>query len=106
MCINSSLRKLASRSVRQCFKRTATQLDLDENAFAIYTVLRNAIGDVTPEQARSVDQVFAQFPDYQWDDHQQSQLRMTLYSTLRPTVNVNELVETTNKLLQLKRVKI
>ena len=71
---------------------------------AFYTVLREVVEDVTSEQARAVDQVFVAFPDYQWDDHQQSQLRMMLYKTLRPTVSAKVLIETTNKLLRLERV--
>ena len=77
---------------------------MDANTFAVYTVLRNAIEDVNPEQARAVDQVFADFPDYRWDNHQQNQVRMTLYKTLRPTVGAKDLIETTNKLLRLERV--
>ena len=84
--------------------RESEQLDMDQNTFAVYTVLRNVIEDINPEQARAVDRVFAEFPDYQWNDHQQSQLRMTLYKTLRPTVGAKELIETTNKLLRLERV--
>ena len=80
------------------------QLDLDENAFAVYTVLRRAIGDVTSEQARSVDHVFSQFPDYRWNEDQERGLRTTLYRTLRPTVGMENLIETTNKLLELKRI--
>ena len=84
--------------------RESEQLNMDENTFAVYKVLKNAIEDVNPEQARAVDQVFTQFPDYRWDDHQQNQLRMTLYNTLRPTVGMENLIETTNKLLRLERV--
>ena len=84
--------------------RESQRLDMDENTFAVYTVLRNVIEDVNPEQARAVDQVFAQFPDYRWDDHQQSQLRTMLYRTLKPTVGMENLIETTNKLLRLERV--
>ena len=57
-----------------------------------------------PEQARAVNQVFAQFPDYRWDDHQQSQLRGTLYKTLELSVNIKTKIEITNKLLRLERV--
>lgn len=84
--------------------RESEQLGMDENTFAVHTVLRNVIEDINPEQARDVDQVFVQFPNYQWSTHQQSQLRMTLYKTLRPTVGAKELIETTNKLLRLERV--
>ena len=95
-------RKLAEEYARAT--RESDRLDLDDNTFAVYTVLKNVIEDVTSEQARAVDQVFAQFPDYRWNDHQQSQLRMMLYRTLRPTVGMENLIETTNKLLRLERV--
>ena len=84
--------------------REQAQMDLDKNTYAVYTVLRNVIDDVNPEQARAVDQVFAQFPDYRWDDHQQSQLRGTLYKTLELSVDVKTKIEITNKLLRLERV--
>ena len=84
--------------------RESERLDMDENTFAVYTVLRNAIADVTPEQAQAVNQVFEQFCDYQWNEDQKRELRMTLYSTLSPTVDPKELVNTTNKLLKLERV--
>ena len=107
-------RQMATQDVLAEFRRLAAeyataareseQLGMDENTFAVYTVLKNAVEDVNPDQARAVDQVFAQFPDYQWDDHQQNLLRMTLYNTLRPTVGMEKLIETTNKLLRLERV--
>ena len=107
-------RQMATQDVLAEFRRLAEEyahaareserLGMDENTFAVYTVLRNAIEDVNPEQARAVDQVFAEFPDYRWDDHQQSQLRMMLYRTLRPTVGMENLIETTNQLLRLERV--
>ena len=107
-------RQLATQDILAEFRRLAEecslaareseQLGMDANTFAVYTVLRNAIEDVNPEQARAVDQVFAEFPDYRWDNHQQNQLRMTLYKTLRPTVGAKDLIETTNKLLRLERV--
>ena len=98
----AEFRKLAEEYARAA--RESDRLDLDDNTFAVYTVLKNVIEDLNPEQARAVDQVFTQFPDYQWDDHQQSQLRMMLYRTLRPTVGMENLIETTNKLLKLERV--
>ena len=98
----AEFRKLAEEYARAA--RESDHLGLDDNTFAVYTVLKNVIEDVNPEQARAVDQVFAQFPDYRWDDHQQSQLRMTLYRTLRLTVGMENLIETVNKLLRLERV--
>ena len=84
--------------------REQDQMDLDNNTYAVYTILRNVIGDVNPEQARAVDQIFEQFPDYRWDNQQGSQLRIMLYRTLEPTVGIKNIVETANKLLRLKRV--
>ena len=94
------------RSAEECARaaREQVQMDLDNNTYAVYTVLRNVIDDVNPEQARAVDQVFAQFPDYRWDDHQQSQLRGTLYKTLELSVDIKTKIEITNKLLRLERV--
>ena len=84
--------------------REQDRMGLDDNSFAVYTVLKNVIEDVNPEQARAVDQVFVQFPDYRWNDQEEKELRAMLYKTLRPTVSAKELIETTNKLLRLERV--
>ena len=84
--------------------REQNQMDLDNNAYAVYTILRNVIENVNPEQARAVDQIFEQFPDYRWDNQQGSQLRIMLYRTLEPTVGRQNIIETANKLLRLKRV--
>jgi len=84
--------------------REQDQMDMDQNTYAVYTVLKNVIEDVNPEQARAVDQVFAQFPDYRWDNQQGSQLRIMLYRTLEPTVGRKNIIETANKLLRLERV--
>ena len=84
--------------------REQNQTELGDNAFAIYTVLRNVRDDVTPEQAQAVNQIFEKYPDHQWDEHQAKELRSMLYKTLSPTVGTKDLIETTNKLLKLKRV--
>ena len=84
--------------------REQAQMDFNKNTYAVYMVLRNVIDDVNPEQARAVDQVFMQFPDYRWDDRQEKELRSTLYKTLRPTIDIKNLFETTDKLLRLERV--
>ena len=98
----AEFRKLVEEYARAA--RESDHLDLDDNTFAVYTVLKEVIADVNPEQARAVDQVFTQFPDYRWNEHQEKELRMTLYRTLRPTVGMENLIETTNKLLKLERV--
>ncbi len=85
-------------------EREQHQMELDDNSFAVYTVMSDAMETVTPEQARSVNRVFEQFPDYQWDEHQQQELRRTLYSTLAPSVDIQTKIEITNKLLTLQRL--
>ena len=85
-------------------EREQHQMELDDNSFAVYTVMSDAMETVTPEQAQSVNQVFEQFPDYQWDEHQQQELRRTLYSTLAPSVDIHTKIEITNKLLTLQRL--
>ncbi len=89
----------ASRAARE-----QNQMDMDQNTYAVYTILRDAIETVNPEQARAVNQVFAQFPDYQWDDHQRNELRGTLYKTLELSVDIKTKIEITNQLLRLERV--
>ena len=84
--------------------RAQEQMGLDDNSFAVYTVLRNTIGDVTPEQARAVNQLFERLPDYQWNEDQERALRTTLYQTLEPSVDIRTKIEITNKLLKLDRV--
>ncbi len=98
----TEFRRLAEETSRAA--REQNQMGMDQNTYAVYTVLRNAIEDVNPEQARAVDQVFTQFPDYRWDDHQQGQLRATLYKTLELSVDIGTKIEITNKLLRLERV--
>ena len=98
----TEFRRLAEETSRAA--REQNQMGMDQNTYAVYTVLRNAIEDVNPEQARAVDQVFTQFPDYRWDDHQQGQLRATLYKTLELSVDIGTKIEITTKLLKLERV--
>lgn len=85
--------------------RESEQLRMDKNTYAVYTVLKNFIADINPEQARAVDQVFAKFPDYRWNQEQQRVLRAMLYNTLQPSVDdEGAMVQITNKLLALERV--
>ena len=59
--------------------RERAQMNLDENAYAVYTVLKGFSEDITPERVRALNSVFDQFPDYQWNEHQSSQLRRMFY---------------------------
>ena len=84
--------------------RERAQMNLDENAYAVYTVLKEFEEDITPERVRALNRVFDQFPDYQWNEHQSSQLRRMFYVTLRSIVGVENLIEATNILLKLERI--
>ena len=55
-------------------------------------------------QAREIDALFRQFPDYQWNGQQANALRSRLYVALRPIVGPKKLIEVTNTLLKLQRV--
>ena len=52
--------------------RERAQMNLDENAYAVYKVLKGFAEDITPERVRALNRVFDQFPDYQWDTHQRA----------------------------------
>ena len=80
------------------------RLNLDENAYAIYKVLEGYAEDITPEQARALNSVFDQFPDYQWNEHQNIRLRRMFYLILRFIVGTDNLVDTTTALLDLQRI--
>ena len=84
--------------------RERAQMDLDENAYAVYKVLEGYAETIRSEQARDLNRVFDQFSDYQWDIHQNSQLRRMFYLTLRPIVGAENLIEATNALLKLERI--
>ena len=84
--------------------RERAQMNLDENAYAVYTVLKGFSEDITSERVRALNSVFDQFPDYQWNEHQSSQLRRMFYVTLRPIVGAENLIEATNTLLKLERI--
>ena len=84
--------------------RERAQMNLDENAYAVYTVLKEFEQDITPERVRALNRVFDQFRDYQWDVQQNGQLRTMFYITLRPIVGAKNMIEATNALLNLERV--
>ena len=93
------------RFAEECNQATieTARLNLDDNAYAIYKVLQEATRAVTPEEARSVNEVFDQFPDYEWNFHQTLRLRTQLYKRLRLIVHEKDLIEIANKLMTAKR---
>ncbi len=91
--------------VEECERASSEQarMNLDENAYAVYTVLKGFAEEITPEQTREVDSVFDQFPDYQWNEQQDRELRIKLYRTLRPILNQGVMAPT-NALLEIQRI--
>lgn len=93
--------KLAQEYVQADAERK--RLGLDPNSFAIYTALRPLNADVTVAEATLVNAAFLRYPDYQWSEQQQAQLRTELYKLLRPLVGA-KFIDATNILLKLQRV--
>ena len=94
--------ELIEKYERETLERA--QLNLDENAYAIYKVVERYANDISPGQARNLSNIFDQYPDYQWNEQQASQLRRRFYIALKPIVGSSNLVDTTNALLDLQRV--
>ena len=91
--------------VEECERASSeqTRMNLDDNAYAVYTVLKEFAEKIRPEQVREVDSVFDQFPDYQWNEQQDRELRIKLYRTLRPILNQGVMAPT-NALLEIRRI--
>ena len=94
------------RFAEECNQATieTARLNLDDNAYAIYKVLQGYADDISTGHARNFNSIFDQYPDYQWNEQQASQLRRRFYIALRSIVETSKLVETTNALLDLQRV--
>lgn len=93
--------RLAQQIVDASAERQA--LGLSANAFAVYTALRTIKADLTPEQARPIDAVFADFPDYRWNHQQAAALRAQLYAMLRPLIGA-DFIKATNALMHVRRI--
>ena len=91
--------------VEECERASSEQarMNLDNNAYAVYTVLKGFAEEITPEQTREVDSVFDQFPDYQWNEQQERELRIKLYHTLRQIVEQGVMAPT-SALLEIQRI--
>ena len=78
-------------------------LGLEKNAFAVYTVLKSYVQGLGADQAKLVDAVFREYPDFCWDDNQASLLRRSLYKSVRSLVGPEKMIEATDSLLKLQR---
>lgn len=82
------------------------RLKVDENTFAIYTVIKQAVDCLDINQAETINAIYSNFPDYWWDARQEIDLRTELYATIYPiTSSVEQTIEVTNNLLKLERVE-
>ena len=80
-----------------------TEMSLDDNGYAVYMVLKEFAEEITPEQTREINGIFDQFPDYQWNEQQERELRIQFYRILRPIVTQGVMAPT-NALLEIQRV--
>lgn len=100
----AKLDEIASERVQA--EQERQNLNVDENTFAIYTVIKQAVDHLDVNQATAVNAIYANFPDYWWDARQEIDLRTELYATLYPiTGSVEQTIEVTNNLLKLERVE-
>ena len=91
--------------VKECEQASSEgdRMNLDENAYAVYTVLKEFKEDITPEQVQGINNIFDQFPDYQWNEQQDRELRIQLYRILRLILNQDVMVPA-NALLKIQRI--
>jgi type I restriction enzyme R subunit len=80
------------------------RLKLDENTYAIYTVLKLVHKGNAPTIANTVNALFEKYAEYQWDNKQEAQLRAEIFKTVRPLVGPGKMIEVTNTLLRLQRI--
>jgi len=79
------------------------RLGLNENAFAIFTVLKPYTDKFSTMQAEELDAIFKDFPDYEWDENQERKLRAKLYKPIRSLIGTSKMIEVTDSLLRLRR---
>jgi type I restriction enzyme R subunit len=91
--------------------REATEADaerqrmgLDENSFAIHKTVAEADNGFDAKQAKGINALFDEFPDYRWNKQQESKLRTELYKTLRPLIGTGKMIDVANRLLRLQRI--
>jgi type I restriction enzyme R subunit len=105
-------RQLSTQEALAGFERLAQQivdagaarqtLSLNANAFAVYTALRVFKADLSADEARATDGIFAGFPDYKWNQQQAAALRAQLYLALKPLLGA-DYIKATNALMNVRR---
>jgi type I restriction enzyme R subunit len=80
------------------------RLDVDENTFAVYSALKPVANQVGVDQAKQINELFESYPQYRWNEAQESKLRIELYKALRSVVGPDKMIDVANTLLKLQRV--
>jgi type I restriction enzyme R subunit len=81
------------------------RLSLDGNTYAIYTVLKLVHKEDALSTAKAVDELFQTHVDYWWDSKQEAQLRAEIFKTVLPITGPGKMIEVTNTLLRLQRIR-
>lgn len=68
----------------------------------IYTALRAFKAELTADEARAVNAVFARFPDYKSNKQQKAALRAHLYGLLKSLIGT-DFIKATNALMNVRR---
>ncbi|WP_129628852.1 type I restriction endonuclease subunit R [Candidatus Oscillochloris fontis] len=80
------------------------RLGLDANGYAIYVTLTPYLATITSEQINTLNAIFQHYPDYGWDNQQESALRTALYQAMLPLVGQQYFIAATTTLMKLQRV--
>lgn len=109
-------RQLATQEALQAFEELTEEilnaederqaLGLDPNAYAIHLELKRVCSDsaLEPAQAALVNDLFALYPEYLWNERRRGELRTAIYKTLRSTLGAQAMIDATNAILNLQRV--
>jgi hypothetical protein len=85
-------------------EREKKKLDLDDNEYSIFVVLKTKNKAAEAEEAKRINKLFLEYPDYSWNSDQERKLRADIYKLIRQTVGADKMVETANALLKLTRI--
>lgn len=99
----TKLDEIADECIRA--EQERQNLQVDENTYAIYTVIKPGRDNLGISSAQIINAIYADFPDYRWDARQEIDLRTEIYVSLyKMTNSVESTIQITNNLLKLERV--
>lgn len=79
------------------------KLGLDENAYAIYALMREEVAGFTPSEAEEIDALVRGFPDYLWDEREEGKLRAKIYGCILPLVGKKRMIDLADDIMRLSR---